>query len=99
MNGPREIELGGVPLLPNEAEVARRTLNGVPAQTDLVITIQKDGYRPVLRLIETASANMDCAPISFPFAEWGYPMPPTSVRFPVLAGYITGPIGIFCTEK
>lgn len=188
------------------------TLNGVPAQTDIVITIQKDGYRPVLRAVETASGNMDgtgnptvltpttaaspvssaptavppipatidwqnkgqvtffaiaplpdagnkfggdpgatialtpasgsgpyffhddgtyvpdasslvgaageyvnldpgnyvatftdsnhtCAPISFPFAEWGYPMPPTSVKFPVLAGYITGPIGIFCTAK
>lgn len=41
----------------------------------------------------------NCAPISTPFGEWGYPAPPLSVKFPIVAGYTTGPIGIFCTAK
>jgi hypothetical protein len=41
----------------------------------------------------------NCAPISSPFGEWGYPAPPTSAKFPIVAGYVTGPIGIFCTAK
>jgi hypothetical protein len=179
------------------------TMSGLPLMTDIVITVEKDGYRPMLRAVETASTNMDgtanpismlsatapdppvpvtvdwqnkgqlilfaiapepdasstyggdigatvaltpmsgsgpyflrddggydlsatslvgtageyvnldpgnyeltftdtihgCAPISTPFGEWGYPAPPTSAKFPVVAGYVTGPIGIFCTAK
>lgn len=179
------------------------TLSGLPLQTDLVITVVKDGYRSTMRPIETASTNMDgtgnaisltpvtapdppvpvtvdwqnkgqlsvfaiapqadagntyggdpgatvaltpmsgsgpyflhndgtfdlaatsfvdvpgiyvnldpgsyevtftdtihnCAPISTPFGQFGYPAPPTSVKFPIVAGYMTGPIGIFCTAK
>jgi hypothetical protein len=41
----------------------------------------------------------DCAPISFPFGGWGYPSPPQSVKFPVLAGYATAGVGFFCTAK
>jgi hypothetical protein len=46
---------------------------------------------------EDAVAN--CAPISFPLGAWGFPAPPTSVRFPVLAGYVTDQVGVLCTQK
>ena len=41
----------------------------------------------------------DCAPILSPFGEWGYPATQLSVKFPVVAGYLTGPVGFFCTRK
>jgi hypothetical protein len=41
----------------------------------------------------------NCAPISFPFSGWGYPVPPLSVEFPVLAGYVTAQVGFLCTAK
>jgi len=103
------------------------TLSGLPLQTDLVITVVKDGYRSTMRPIETASTNMGGAgnaisltpvtapdppvpvtvdwqnkgqlSVSTPFGQFGYPAPPTSVKFPIVAGYMTGPIGIFCTAK
>jgi hypothetical protein len=179
------------------------TLKGLPPLTNIVISVAKDGYRSVLRPIETASTNMDgtanpialvsnamddppfpvkidwvnqgqltffaiaplpdaglsscahpdanvsispaagscpffahddvtwyldaktfvgvageyvnldpgnyqltfddpvhaCAPISTPFGQFGFPAPPTSVKFPVVAGYTTGPVGIFCTNR
>jgi hypothetical protein len=43
--------------------------------------------------------NHNCAPISFPFGGWGYPLPPASVKFPVLAGYMTVQVGFLCTPK
>jgi len=46
---------------------------------------------------EDTAAN--CSPISFPLVAWGYPAPPTSVRFPVLAGYVTDQVGVLCTQK
>lgn len=41
----------------------------------------------------------DCAPISFPFGAFGYPSPPTSVRFPVRSEYATDQIAVLCTDK
>ena len=41
----------------------------------------------------------DCAPILSPFGEWGYPATQLSVKFPIVAGYLTGPVGFFCTRK
>jgi hypothetical protein len=41
----------------------------------------------------------DCAPILTPFGEWGYPATQLSVKFPIAAGYLTGPVGFFCTNK
>jgi hypothetical protein len=41
----------------------------------------------------------DCAPITFPFGRYGFPSGPTTVKFPVVAGYVTGPVGFFCTSK
>jgi len=41
----------------------------------------------------------DCAPIDFPFGGWGFPDPPTSIQFPVIAGYQTGLVGFLCTPK
>jgi len=43
--------------------------------------------------------NADCAPISFPFGAFGYPAPPTSVRFPIRSGYVTDQIAVLCTQK
>lgn len=44
-------------------------------------------------------SQADCAPISFPFGAFGYPAPPTSVRFPVQSGYVTDQIAVLCTQK
>jgi hypothetical protein len=44
-------------------------------------------------------ANHNCSAISFPFGGWGYPLPPASVKFPVLAGYVTDQVGFLCTPK
>jgi hypothetical protein len=41
----------------------------------------------------------DCSPLSYPLGAWGYPAPPTSVRFPVLSGYVTDQVGVLCTQK
>jgi len=41
----------------------------------------------------------DCAPISFPFGAFGYPAPPTSVKFPIRAGFVTDQVGVLCTPK
>jgi hypothetical protein len=49
--------------------------------------------------ITFADAVHDCAPISAPFGGYGFPVPPLSVRIPVVAGHITGPAGVFCTDK
>ncbi len=43
--------------------------------------------------------NHDCSPILTPFAPYGYPAGTLTVEFPALAGYITGPVGFFCTDK
>jgi hypothetical protein len=43
--------------------------------------------------------NHNCSPISFPFGGWGYPLPPASVKFPVLAGFVTAQVGFLCTAK
>jgi hypothetical protein len=43
--------------------------------------------------------DADCAPISYPFGAWGYPTPPTSVRFPVRSGFVTDEVGVLCTDK
>jgi hypothetical protein len=41
----------------------------------------------------------DCAPISTQFGGFGFPSPPSSVKFPILAGYLTNGIGVACTPK
>jgi hypothetical protein len=41
----------------------------------------------------------NCAPIEFPFAGYGVPDPPTSVKFPIVAGYTTALVGVLCTTK
>lgn len=43
--------------------------------------------------------NADCAPISFPFGEYGIPEAPRSIRFKVLANYATDQLGALCTAK
>jgi hypothetical protein len=43
--------------------------------------------------------NADCAPISFPFGEFGIPQAPRSVKFKVLAGFATDQLGALCTAK
>jgi hypothetical protein len=43
--------------------------------------------------------NNDCAPVSFPFGGWGYPVPPNSVKFPIRAGTLTDQVGVLCTKK
>jgi hypothetical protein len=41
----------------------------------------------------------DCAPISFPFGQFGFPSPPHGVRFKVLDDYVTDQIAVLCTQK
>jgi hypothetical protein len=41
----------------------------------------------------------DCAPVSFPFGEFGFPVSPSSVKFPVMAGYVTDQVAVLCTPK
>jgi hypothetical protein len=41
----------------------------------------------------------DCAPVSAPIAGFGIPVPPTSVKFTVLAGYLTEEVGLYCLQK
>jgi hypothetical protein len=43
--------------------------------------------------------HADCAPISFPFGAYGFPVPPTSVKFPIRAGFVTDQVGVLCTPK
>jgi hypothetical protein len=43
--------------------------------------------------------NADCAPISFPFGEYGIPQAPRSVKFKVLANFATDQLGALCTAK
>ncbi len=49
-----------------------------------------------LTFVDTA---FNCAPIEFPFAGYGVPAPPTSVKFPIVAGYTTALVGVLCTTK
>ncbi len=46
-----------------------------------------------------AAAAFNCSPISTPFAGWGYPLPPASVKFPVKAGYTVGGVGVLCAPS
>jgi hypothetical protein len=41
----------------------------------------------------------NCAPIDVFFAGYGFPDPPTSVQFPIVAGYTTELVGVICTPK
>jgi hypothetical protein len=41
----------------------------------------------------------DCAPISTQFGGFGFPSPPSSVKFPIMKGYITNGVGVACTPK
>ena len=41
----------------------------------------------------------DCAPVSAPIGGFGVPVPPTSVKFTVLAGYLTEEVGVYCLEQ
>ena len=41
----------------------------------------------------------DCAPVSAPIAGFGVPVPPTSVKFTVLPGYLTEEVGVYCLQK
>ncbi len=43
--------------------------------------------------------NHTCSPLSPLVGLYGYPAPPTSVKFPILAGYSTSPVGFYCTAK
>jgi hypothetical protein len=58
-----------------------------------------DNLDPGTYELTYTDAIHDCAPILSPFGQYGFPAPPTSVEFPIVAGYITGPVGIFCTAK
>ena len=40
-----------------------------------------------------------CAPISTLFGGYGYPAPPTSVKFPIVAGYVTSAVAVYCTAQ
>jgi hypothetical protein len=41
----------------------------------------------------------NCAPIDVLFSGYGFPDPPTSVQFPIIAGYTTELVGVICTPK
>jgi hypothetical protein len=41
----------------------------------------------------------NCAPIDALFSGYGFPDPPTSVQFPIVAGYTTELVGVICTMK
>jgi hypothetical protein len=41
----------------------------------------------------------NCAPLDVFFAGYGWPDPPTSVQFPIVAGYVTELVGVLCTVK
>jgi len=41
----------------------------------------------------------NCAPIDALFGGYGFPDPPTSVQFPIVAGYTTELVGVICTAK
>jgi hypothetical protein len=43
--------------------------------------------------------NADCAPVSFPFGEFGIPQAPRSVKFKVLANFATDQLAALCTAK
>jgi hypothetical protein len=51
-------------------------------------------------LTYTDSRN-DCEAINFPYSGWGFPVttPPHSIQVPVLAGYLTGAVGVLCTPN
>ncbi len=40
-----------------------------------------------------------CSPLSPIIGLYGYPAPPTSVKFPIVAGYSTSAVGFYCTAK
>jgi hypothetical protein len=43
--------------------------------------------------------NHSCSPLSPLLGLYGYPAPPTSVKFPIVAGYGTSAVGFYCTAK
>jgi hypothetical protein len=43
--------------------------------------------------------NHSCSPLSSLLGLYGYPAPPTSVKFPIVAGYGTSAVGFYCTAK
>jgi hypothetical protein len=45
-----------------------------------------------------ADPHFDCAPLSTPFG-FGFPSPPSAVKFPIAAGYETAPVGVLCTPQ
>jgi hypothetical protein len=48
-----------------------------------------------------ADAAHDCEPIEFQFSSNGFPLttPPHAIQIPVVAGYTTLEVGLFCTAK
>jgi hypothetical protein len=40
-----------------------------------------------------------CSPLSPLVGLYGYPAPPTSVKFPIVAGYSTSAVGFYCTAN
>ncbi len=51
--------------------------------------------------LKVADSKHDCAPISFQFGSNGFPLsnPPHTIAIPVVAGYTTLEVGLFCTDK
>lgn len=45
-----------------------------------------------------ADPHFDCAPLSTPWG-FGFPSPPSAVKFPIVAGYETAPVGVLCTPQ
>jgi hypothetical protein len=41
----------------------------------------------------------DCSPISFPFGQYGLPVPPHGASFKVLKGHVSDQVAILCTQK
>jgi hypothetical protein len=71
-------------------KVATATVGGV----GLFLNVDPGNYELTF---DYPSAN--CRPVSSPFGAFGFPSPPTSVKFPVLSGYVTDQMGVLCTPK
>ncbi len=73
--------------------------DGAGASDESVALRPPTPLRPLCPLLTFTDPARNCAPIDNLFAPYGYPSSPSSVKFPVKAGYTVAAVGVFCTPK
>jgi hypothetical protein len=83
---------GDGPYFINDKGALDPSATSVLAQTGLYFNLDAGMYQMTFN-----DPNHDCASLSIPFGFGFSTSLPNSVKFPIVAGYQTGPIGVLCT--